>query len=447
MRPNSTLRRVSVLLLIASCYTQAARAAQEKTADLIIVSGGSSFERWKEDKYIDDEGKSGYFALGTILIAPRTARCAPLDVKIWGRGVNDIVFFELTPLADALDGINSAADLRQQLLPSEAREGAQPPAAQSDAQRLQAVLEQSSSSEAGALRWRRQTSLEQMKLFGLKSFEELWALYEKQSAFARKWWGRDLSPPQLMSLWQTGAAGKISETKERGSWPSFGRFFRELSAWPSLLSLLRDSGRLSPVLRTQIFAPDKVRTIGYLVRVPKGVSRKATSEVFVAATGAEATSFSISLEVEHEDSIFESGTKIWGAVFSPGSSALLGVAVGLFMAAVGNRYWLSQQKYQRRQEIDKLFKEKKAENSSAIWKYFNETYKDVLEDVEIGERDKVLTIREGLMKEGIYAIMPYEEIEKINDICEGRARADASPLNALHSLLRANFGEFIRGSA
>jgi hypothetical protein len=413
-------RCLPFILLLTLFRPEPAEAAQAKTADLLVISGGNSSEYWQDKDKSLFNNREAYFAVGTITLKPRSTDSPFLDVEIWGRGVSSTAFFDLTPLIGVLDGAANGEDVRRMLL------GGPPASAGNDLDALRASLAQAGGPpKDDALSLKRQAALEQMASLGLTSFDQLWRLYDGQRKLVSGSLMSDIEQEQLFQLYSAAVGGNADK-----SLPGFVKF-------------LKDKNLLAPVLRTRLFGSAEPHLVGYVFRVPANALKKTTGQIFFGAGAAEPEALTVNLEMEHEESIFFpwSWTKFLGALFTPTVTSLAGTLLG---AAIGFMGFLAQQRYTRRAEIEKKFEEKKIEASKTIREFFTGEYRLYLEAADRQQETRNIDrIRKSLIDQGIYAILPHDEIDELNRIWRSREGKVGERLNELNRLLRGRFGELM----
>jgi hypothetical protein len=85
------------LLALLNCshppLQDTARKLPDETADIVVVTGGRSVERWHRGEEIQWDGEKYFLTFGTISISTRHPLSAPIDVTVSGRGIDDMAFF------------------------------------------------------------------------------------------------------------------------------------------------------------------------------------------------------------------------------------------------------------------------------------------------------------------------------------------------------------------
>ncbi len=365
-------RCLLLVFLLTLCCTNSAEAETVKTSDLLVISGGNSSEYWEEKDKSSFNNQESYFALGAISLMPRAQKNGPLEVEIWGQGVSNTAFFDLTPLVGVLEGTASGDDVRRLLLSAQNRPaGSAAPLSDRDA--LQALIQQTTdTTKTDALSLKRQIALDQMNIFKLTSFDHLWGLYDGQRKLVQESMMTGVSYEKLFQLY--GALITPAGVKPDRS-------------MASLVHFMRQNKLLTPVLRTRLFSTTEPHLVGYFFRLPANALRKATGQIFVGAAGAQAETLTVSLEMEHIESIFYPWSlgKFAGAVVTPMLMGFVGTLLG---AGVAFLLFLAQQKYTRRAETEKKFEEKKIEASGRSAP-FSRTSTGVILTRKIRRRDGV----------------------------------------------------------
>lgn len=450
-------RCLLLIFLLICCHPHPAEARAGKTGDLIIISGGNNSEYWREhERYLFDD-QEGYFALGTIALIPRSLKACPLEVEVWGQGVTNVAFFDLTPLVGILDGTKNGGEVRRLLM-----NPANPPAAagQTDRDGLRALVEKETAApQENTLRLKRQVALDQMTKFNLTSFDELWGLYEAQRRLVEGSLLSGVDQNKLLQLYPA-AVGRPAPTAAPGPRPPASAELLQLYSaaitladpdagrekpLPALARLLREQKLLAPVLRTQLFGTKEPHLVGYIFRLPYSALKKTTGQILVGAGEAEAAALTVNLEMERVESIFVpwSTAKFFGAILTPVVTGLVGTLLGTI---IGFLVFLIQQRHLRDAEVEKKFEEKKIEHSQAIREFFSDEYKLYLgPGTEEQEFKNVTLIRKSLIDNGIYAVLPRKDIIELNRICRRGERFEGAGarLGALDRLLNDRFGELM----
>jgi hypothetical protein len=440
------LRRclLSLILILTSLvlnHCGSALAEGTKTGNILIVSSGRMATAWPEQSSVKISAASWYFALGTISITLRESHQSPMEVAIWGRGFDDIAFFELPLPAQVLADAHSVDEIRKRLLVQSPMEEKAIEGARTDLEKLQKLVAQAglapgvaaTKTSVGApdaeLQEQRQVALNTLRALGLQSLDQLWALHGGQQDVSHQPWAHPLSPSLLA---QTLDPKGHMTTLLNGQ-----------DAWPQLLEQLNAKQLLTPVLRTTIFSPARIRTIGYLVRLPNdNVTKKAEGEILVAAKGSEPEKLGITLEIERESLAFGSLVRFLNSFF-PTLTTVFTTLVGVW---IGFAVFQLQQRKLREIEEDKKFEERKFNNADLLTGFFDErvgNYRDHRE-ANREDADKAKTIRLALIEKGIYRLLPEAEKQRLTAICDGpEPPPDLTRTDAIDQLLRKNFREFI----
>jgi predicted RNA-binding protein len=338
----------------------------------------------------------------------------PQEIVVWGRGMNGLEFFELTPLLGTFDNPKSAADLRTMLL-TEGKAGLKTQPGATDLQNLELLSKPSNSTSKG-LQWQREIALEQMRLLKLVSFEDLFKQYEKQKAFARS--SLTANPSQMAELFD--APGNVGS---------------ESAILSNLIKFLGEKKVLNSVLRTKVSSIMEPRIVGYVRRVSSAGVSKVGGDIFVSVSGYEPEQMPTTFEIELEESLTD---KLFTAV----PTTLVGL-VGTFGGAlIGYKFFLYQQNRLRQLELEKRFADKKVELAKKIRTLFKGDY-NVLRASNDVDLEKAKQIRDVLIAEDIYAILLPEEVIKVNNICDETKTVKGQRTEALHNVLESNFREFM----
>jgi hypothetical protein len=418
-------RCLLLVFLFVLCCTNLANAETVKSGDLLVISGGNSSEYWEEKDKTPFNNQQSYFALGAISLVPRSQKNCPLEVEIWGRGVSTTAFFDLTPLVGVLEGTASGDDVRRLLVVE--NHPANSPGQPSDRDALLAVIQRTKNTgKTEALTLKRQIAFDQMKLFKLTTFDKLWGLYDAQRKLVQESLMTGVSDEKLFKLYEAVVV------------PADPKPDRNMS---SLVNFLRENNLLVPIVRTQLFSTTEPHLIGYVFRLPANSLRKATGQIFVGAGDAEAEALTVSLEMEHLDTIFSSWDKFAGAVVTPTVTGVTGAMLGAVIAFL---VFVLQQRYTRRAEIEKKFQEKKIEASQTIRAFFKGEYKRYGEPADNKKETEYLDlIRESLISKGIYATLPRDDVDRLNKICRSTEGAVGARLAKLDDLLASRFKELM----
>jgi hypothetical protein len=412
----------SILIVLVIMLSPVARpttfGAPGKTDDLLIVSGGENEKRLKAENLLPID-KGQYLIYGDFSIAARTNWVLPLELKIWSRGAGDLSFIELTPLLGVFDDPGSAADLRGALFKTE-NGGAQIVPEGSDRQRLESLVTKPPAKTNERLKWQRTVALEQMASFNLYTFEELFVQYEKQKAFVQGSWST-AKPSQLGDL--IGATSGQTANDD------------ETTAWSNLMKFARDKRLLSPLLRTRISSSTEPRIIAYILMLPSKKPVKLQGEIFLATNQSESVRIPLAVEIESNELFL---TKLYAAI----PTTLVGLVATFGGAIIGYKFFVYQQNHLRRMEEEKRFANKKVELSKTIRALFKNDYSG-LRNNQDSELDRAQQIRGALIDEDIYAILRWEEIQKVNNICDPNYEVPGSRLEALDRILEDNFKEFM----
>jgi len=217
--------------------------------------------------------------------------------------------------------------------------------------------------------------------------------------------------------------------KANGPWPA------PTPAWASILISLKSDKKGGPVYRTDIVNSNAPQYLGYLIRVPAGTSDKAAAKIFVGVEGAEPEEIPISIEVVQNS--------LW-PVLPTLTASLAGTVVGAVVGAlIGMATFRWQQKVQQKQEQSKHFYERKVENSTKLWRFFQETYPVLVSGHGRSDLERVQDVRKTMLEEGVYAILLPETAAKVNRFCDGTMDS-TERVNALREALREYFPEFMR---
>lgn len=431
--PQRYLPKVTLLILwlLFSCATVIC-AGESKTGNLIILSGGHNDEHWRESDKYGVSGLEGYFALGSISLVARSATGAPIEVEVWSRGIAYVGFFELTPLVDLFAGVQSSKDIQDLLVPLGAKTDllGMP---SSDRDKLEYLLGQKKLSQDANLTWKRRVAYAQMKALNLTTFEQLRTLYERQLEFAERAWDKQIEPEAMLALYGL-------DLPPHQNPPTHEKLLSYF------IETLKRNKLLMPLLRTKIQNPSSAsKMVGYVLHVPQNSLKKTSGQILVGANGLEPEMLEINLEVEREVSIFRpwSTTKFLSAILTPTITGIVGTLLGAIIGYLG---FLAQQKYNRASEAERKFEEKKIENSVRIRKFFTGEYANYQGfETEEDERENVSSIRKSLIQQGIYAILPINEINDLNSICDSNRRFPkrGARLLALRGLLERRFRELV----
>lgn len=432
-----------VLTFLVFNHYGLALAEGTKTGNALIISSGRMAAAWPEQTYVQINDANWYFALGSISITLREPHKSPMEITLWGRGFDDIAFFELPMPTQVLADARSADDIRKKLLAHSPKEEKIIEDASFDIEKLQKLVAQDLlagtvdvaptemrtphvDAPNAELQEQRQVALITLRALKLQSFDQLWTLYDGQQHVNYQPWTYPLSPYLLV------------HALDPSELPS-----NTLNAWPRLLAQLNDKKLLAPVLRTRIFSHSRIRTIGYLVRLSNdNTTKKAEGEILVAAKSSEPEKMSISLDIERESLVFSSLIKFLNSFFP----TLTTVLTTLFGAWLGLKVFRAQQRKLHEIAEDKKFEERKYENADILISFFNEqsgNYKDHRDSTR-RDADKAKIIRLALIQKGIYRLLPEAEKQRLTAICDAPEPPPGMTRTiAVDQLVQKNFSEFI----
>jgi hypothetical protein len=191
-----------------------------------------------------------------------------------------------------------------------------------------------------------------------------------------------------------------------------------------------DVGRHSS-LRFEMTSTMKV---AYGVCFPAEKFEKAQGEIIVAVDDADPERFSVSFE--RQEGFFES--PLANALLSPALAAIGGIVAGTVIGYLG---FVAQQRYLRKLEQMKAFRERKLQAIRKLRNFFKDTYPIYRNPKQDDELVKVKELREILIESDVYALMAPDEIGKLNQICD--AKFKTSRLDQFDRLMAENFSEFL----
>jgi hypothetical protein len=149
----------------------------------------------------------------------------------------------------------------------------------------------------------------------------------------------------------------------------------------------------------------------------------------IAIRGAEPEVLPVALEIAEQQPFWKN------PVFSTLLAAFAGAGIGLGV-------FVLQQRYTRQAEAQKRFEEKKIENGTALWKFFHNIYPPLVQDTNLSEVERVRNVRETLLQESVYPLLPLDIAVRLNRLCDQQSDG-SSPLVVLDTMFRTSFAEFM----
>jgi hypothetical protein len=394
-------------------------AEQSNVEYPLIFSRGKSAEQWNENEKIIIENKGYYFtARHFILTSQQIPIKIPLDINIWGSGIETLDFFDPTPLFSAFHDVKDLISFKNLLLPSKF-DG-------TELEELNKLIHQSTLLEQNQIYWKRTLAISQMNLFGIETIKGLWEILKKQTTLGNKIIASNtFSVSDLTLTW-----GSILSYQGKTTITTMD-FFNEF----------KKKSLIKSILNLKLYSKVHPRIILYFIRIPDKSTDKHLAKIFFSGLNQKTESFPITLKVPLDQSILKSWPIFLNAMFSPMVTALVGGALGLMG---GYFIFRIQQNYLIKKEEEKDFFQGKKINSKKISEFFKgEDYITVLKDSGIQEIQKAKLIRELLIIEEIYAILPSKELEYLNKICDPNKFFIYERSEKLKTFFKKNFREFI----
>jgi hypothetical protein len=392
--------------------------AQAVTSDLVHFTGGSS--SLTVGPYRITGGEQWYVQLGMLMWTARELTPLPVPITVTSRGLQEVLFFEPAPLLDVT--LPTVETLRSQLQ----LEGNQ-----------HELLDTDAASVPPAVTSLRRTVRELIRGFKLKGLADVVTVNACQQKIQRVALASPDGLTDLLSCLPPFPNGERSPGK--------------------IAEFLRSRGVLSPILRSRAASADVPHVIGYVVQLRTGDVAGATSEIHAAAAGARAEKI-LTINLSDEKGLLQQdATKL----FVPPVFTLIGIVFGAVLGFVffqrqqkiQYRYFARQQMYQqklqfktfahqqddqqRRAEAER-FHQRKYEKYEELRDFFRDTYPAII----VNERVAASDVRNRLMVESIYNILPADSVNQLNAICEsGQVRSEQ--IRQLDQVLRQAFREFM----
>jgi len=233
--------------------------------------------------------------------------------------------------------------------------------------------------------------------------------------------------------WSTAKPLQLGELM--GATPDQTANAHDATAWSNLIKRARDKRLLSPLLHTRTSSSTEPRIIGYILILPSKEPMKLEGEIFLATNESESARIPLAVEIVGNEPFL---TKLYAAI----PTTLVGLVATFGGAIIGYKFFLYQQNHLRRVEEEKRFADKKVELSKTIRALFKNDYSG-LRNNQDSELERARQIRGALIDGDIYAILLWEEIQKVNNICDPNYEVPGSRLEALDRVLQDNFKEFM----
>jgi hypothetical protein len=202
--------------------------------------------------------------------------------------------------------------------------------------------------------------------------------------------------------------------------------------WPLLATHAEQRGTRHATMRLTLIPGAEPRVMAYLVELPKAMHGRFETEVLAAFDDAMPERLVIKADVPPPEVTFAGRVRDAFA----GALGLLGGAIVGFLG-----FWM-QQWYSRRVEIKRQFETSKIASSKALRTFFKRDGPyETLRDAEGAEADRVRNVREALVEDGIYSILPANVAARLDDLMTRREH-EKSPVKRLDALVSAHFAEF-----
>ena len=411
------LMGVSRLLIVAAAwFMMLARADAEgtSTSDVIHVAGGDS-GIVVDRKHYSVGNEQWYIHFGLLTWAPRAGAALPVRLTVMSRGLPHVLFFEAAPFL-GLFSPNTEEALRELLQV--------PP--------NQELPPDDASSLPQPVTFKRRVVRNHMRGFDLKTLADVVALNRCQQ-------GVDLHASTSPAALEALIACSTSLAHKKGS-PD------------ALLQLLRSRGLVHPMLRVETSSADASQVIGYVIQV-SAQAQTQTAEIHAAAGGAREEKIATVTVSPGKELLQTEAAKL----FLPSVFTLLGIVVTAIVGfAVFQKQqrvqfeyfgkqqdaqfqgFLRQQEVQRRQAEADRFQQRKYEQFTQLRDFFSKTYPRIVED----ERVSIVALRNRMMADNVYSILPAESVAKLNDICDADDDR-AGAIRQIDALMRESFREFM----
>ena len=237
------------------------------------------------------------------------------------------------------------------------------------------------------------------------------------------------SKPVAVTVWGRGDVRFFDPSRipgtTSGAWPM-------AEEWSKVFDQMHSQRLLVHTLRADVPSAIDRSHVGYVVRVPRGRTGESSAQVFVAPAGTAPESVSLALHVD-PGPFAEIGSTFLLTVVS----TLVGAVIGL-----GTFYW--QQVSARHEERLKRFEERKTDKSKELWSFFTDDYQVLKKDAGSTDLQRVNSIRQTMIEQGLLAVVLPETASKIAEICDEKSTINGERIAALDALLKQTFSEYMR---
>jgi hypothetical protein len=176
--------------------------------------------------------------------------------------------------------------------------------------------------------------------------------------------------------------------------------------------------------------------VGYIACFPADRFDKAQGELQVAVDDAEPEKIPIAFE--RQEGFF--GSPVANALLSPALTGLTGLVGGAFIGFLG---FLAQQRYLRRSEQMKAFRERKLQSIHKLMDFFKDTYPVYRNAANTDEATKLRHLQKCLISSDIYAILLSYHIAKLEHVFNSSWYLGRSRLPDFDKLIQDCFGELM----
>jgi hypothetical protein len=418
---------VLALAIAALSSTIGLTAASADTAfDSVRFAGGTADIVLDAASPGSNAGGGDYAHVGVLLWTSTVAGAPLRKVTLSARGL-PIVFIDLTPIVDLFSG-ESEAGVRNAL-----------GLTGSDAALTAAALAASGNPAADTRRAIVRRELERHTFTDIAGVVQAYTRQRDLAAAATS-----ASQSELIAMLRDVAGADAK------------------AGLAAIMRTLQTRGLAAPILESHAGSGAVPHVALYVARMPASGTRNGTADVFAAIDdGPEGKVVALTLRRPPDADTF--GTLLQRV--TPFAAVLLTATVGYFVfrrqqglqfdyfnkqQEVQFNYFnkqqnvqydgfLKQQAYQQRRADRERFHQRKYENFAALNQFFSRTYPDLV----AGPRVTASDLRNRLVENKVYSLLPASSAVALNKICDGDyAREDA--IRRIDAIVRRRFREFFR---